>query len=142
MRSYSQNLKFLICLSIFIAVLVLSCKKTDTDKTSTSVDSGPDIAVTINGVHILESEIDRLIKPQLEMMARQSAQLSPTFAEQYEKQLREQATEHTIRRYLLDEKVKEANIVITDEEVMNTIEEIATSQREPLSLEEFKEENG
>ncbi|MGB2864066.1 MAG: peptidylprolyl isomerase, partial [Sedimentisphaerales bacterium] len=46
--------------------------------------------------------------------------------------------EQTIRRHLLDEKVKEANIVITDEEVMSTITEIAAAQREPLSLEEFK----
>jgi len=72
------------------------------------------------------------------MIAKQSAQLPPTFAEQYEKQLREQAIEQTIRRYLLDEKVKEADITVSDEEVMSTIEQITASQREPLSLEEFK----
>jgi peptidyl-prolyl cis-trans isomerase C len=139
MRSYSQILKTLTCLAVFLAVLGLSCKKTDTEKPSTtSADSGVNIAVTINGIKILESEIDRIVKPQLEMIAKQSAQLPPTFAEQYAKQLREQAIEQTIRRHLLDEKVKEANIVITDEEVMSTIEEIASSQREPLSLEEFK----
>lgn len=139
MRSYSQNLKSLICFAVFLAVLGLSCKKTDTGKPSTtSADSGPKIAVTINGVNILESEIDNLVKPQLERIAKQSAQLPPTFAEQYAKQLREQFIEQTIRRHLLDEKVKEANIIITDEEVMSTIEEIAASQREPLSLEEFK----
>jgi peptidyl-prolyl cis-trans isomerase C len=139
MRSYSQNLKTLICLAVFLAVLGLSCKKTDTGKPSaTPADTGANIAVNINGTDIPESEIDKLVKPQLEMIAKQSAQLPPTFAEQYEKQLREQAIEQTIRRYLLDEKVKEANIVITDEEVMSTIENIAASQREPLSLEEFK----
>lgn len=136
MRSCSLNLKILLCLAIFLTVSGLSCKKKDADKSST--DSGANIAVTINGVNILESEIDRLVKPQLEMIAKQSAQLPPTFAEQYAKQLREQFIEQTIRRNLLDEKVKEANIVITDEEVMSTIEEIATSQKEPLSLEEFK----
>ena len=136
MRSCSLNLKILLCLAIFFTVSGLSCKKKDTDKLST--DSGVKIAVTINGVDILESEIDRLVKPQLERIAKQSAQLPPTFAEQYAKQLREQFLEQMIRRNLLDEKVKEANIVITDEEVMSTIEEIATSQKEPLSLEEFK----
>lgn len=136
MRSCSLNLKVLLCLAIFLTVSGLSCKKKDTDKSST--DSGANIAVTINGVNILESEIDRLVKPQLERIAKQSAELPPTFAEQYAKQLREQFLEQMIRRNLLDEKVKEANIVITDEEVMSTIEEIATSQKEPLSLEEFK----
>ena len=140
MRSYFQNSKTLICLIIaFLAVLSLTCKKTDTEEPSaTSADTGANIAVTINGTKIPESEIDRLIKSQLDMIAKQSSQLPPTFAEQYAKQLREQAIEQTIRRHLLDEKVKEANIVITDEEVMSTIEKIASSQKEPLSLEEFK----
>ena len=142
MRGYSLNLKILACFVIFLAVIPLSCKpkspkETDSDKLSTApADSGPDIAVTVNGVDILESEIEKLIQPQLEMIAKQSAQLPPTFAEQYAKQLREQFIEQTIRRNLLDEKIKQANIVITDEEVMSTIEKIAA--KEPLSLEEFK----
>ena len=139
MRSCSLNLRILACFVIFPTVLGLSCKKKDTDKPLTpSADSGVNIAVTINGIKIPESEIDKLVKPQLEMIAKQSAQLPPNFAEQYAKQLREQAIEQTIRRHLLDEKVKEAKIVITDQEVMSTIEKIAASQREPLSLEEFK----
>ncbi len=137
MRSCSLNLKILICFAIFLAVAGLSCKKTDTEKSST--DSGVDnIAVTIDGVDIPESEIDRIVKSQLQIIAQQSAQLPPTFAEQYAKQLREEVLEKTIRRHLLDEKVKEANIIITDEEVISQITEIAAAQREPLSLEEFK----
>jgi len=132
MRSCSLNLKILICLAIFLAVSGLSCKKKDTDS---GVDN---IAVTINGVDIPQSEIDKLVQSQLKMIAKQSAQLPPTLVEQYEKQLREQFLEQTIRRHLLDQEVKEANIVITDEEVMSMIEEIATSQKEPLSIEEFK----
>jgi len=144
MRSCSLNLKFLVCFVIILTVTALSCKpkspkETDADKSSTApADSSPDIAVNVNGVDILESEIEKLVQPQLKMIAKQSAQLPPTFAEQYAKQLREQFIEQTIRRQLLDEKVKQANIVITDKEVMSTIEEIAASQREPLSLEEFK----
>jgi peptidyl-prolyl cis-trans isomerase C len=136
MRSCSFNLRLLTCFMIFLAVLPLSCKRKST--TETNADSGSNIAVTINGVNIPESEIDKLVQPQLEMIAKKSAQLPPTFAEQYAKQLREQAIEQTIRRRLLDEKVKEANIIITDQEVISTIEEIAAAQKEPLSLEEFK----
>ena len=145
MRSCSLNLKILACFVIFLTAIALSCKPktpkdTDADKSSTvPADSGPDIAVTINGVDILESEIEKHVKPQIEMIAKQSAQLPPTFAEQYAKQLREQFIEQTIRRNLLDEKVKQANIVITDELVMSTIQEIAAGQKEPLSVEEFKQ---
>lgn len=141
MRRCSLNLRIPAYIAIFLAVVGLSCKKTDTDKSSTTpADSGTDnIAVTIDGVEILESDIEKLIKPRLEMMAKQSAKLPPTLAEQYAKQFREEALEQTIRRHLLDEKIKEANIVITDEEVMSKITEIAAAQKEPLSLEEFKE---
>jgi peptidyl-prolyl cis-trans isomerase C len=145
MRSCSLNLKILACLAIFLAVYGLSCKpkspkETDADKAATTpADSGAgNIAVTIDGFNILESEIEKLVKPQLEMLAKQSSQLGPEFAEQYAKQLRKQFLEQTVRRYLLDKEVNEANIVITDEEVMSMINEITSSQREPLSLEEFK----
>jgi len=139
MRSYSQNLKILICLTIFIIVLGLSCTKTDTEKPSASINSGPNIAVTINGVDIPQSEIDKIVTSQLERIAEQSKQLPPTVIEQYEKQLRARVLEETIRRHLLDEKVKEANIVITDEELTSEIQKIAANQKEPLSLEEFKQ---
>ena len=106
MRSCSLNLKILICFAIFLAVAGLSCKKKDADKSSTSADSNADnIAVTIDGVDIPECEIDRIVKPQLERIAQKSAQLPPTFTEQYAKQLREEVLEQTIRRHLLVEKV-------------------------------------
>ena len=144
MRSCSLTSKILSCFLIFSAVIALSCKPKSPKETvaekspKTSADSGANIAVTINGVDIPESEIEKLVNQQLAMIAKQSAQMPPTFAEQYAKQIREQVLEQTIRRHLLDEKVKEANIIIMDEEVTSTIEKIAAAQREPLSLEEFK----
>ena len=106
MRSYSLNLKILLCLAISLTVLTPGCKKTDTDKTS--ADSGADnIAVTINGVDIPESEIDRIVQSELKRIAEKLAQLPPKYAEQVETQIREQVLEKTIRRHLLDQKVKE-----------------------------------
>lgn len=136
MRSCSLNLNILVCLTVFFTIAGLSCKKTDTKKSST--DNTPKTAVTIDGVDIPQSEIDRIVEPQLKIVSEQSTELPPTFAEQYEKQLREEVLEKTIRRYLLDQKVKEANIVITDDDVINEITNIAASQSEPLTLEEFK----
>jgi len=145
MRSCSLNLKILACLAIFLAVYGLSCKpkspkETDADKSATTPAGSiaENVAVTIDGVDIPESEIEKLVMPQLEMLAKKSSQLPPEYAEQYAKQIRKEFLEQTIRRHLLDQKVKEANIAITDEEVMSMINEIASSQREPLSIEEFK----
>jgi peptidyl-prolyl cis-trans isomerase C len=91
------------------------------------------VAVTVNGIDILESKIEAEIKPQLEKMAQQ---LSPQFVEQYKKQLREKTLEGMIEMLLLDKEVKDANIVVTDEEVIEHINKIAS--QEGLSLDDFK----
>ena len=96
------------------------------------------VAVIVNGVDVTEAELQEIIKPQLEKMAQQGKQLPPAFAQTYEKQLRQQAIDRIIIGRLLEEKVKEANIVITEEEVINRIKAMLAAQRPPLSLEEFK----
>jgi peptidyl-prolyl cis-trans isomerase C len=97
----------------------------------TAVDS---VAVTVNGVDIKESQIDAQLAPQLKKMA---AQLPPTFIEQYKKQLRQQALEGMTVEQLLDEKVKEKNIVITDANADEHLEKAAAQQN--LSLSDIKE---
>ncbi|MFZ0035374.1 MAG: peptidylprolyl isomerase [Sedimentisphaerales bacterium] len=93
------------------------------------------VAVTVDGVNINESQIDAQLKSQLKKMG---AQLPPALLEQYKKQLRQQVLEKVIVEQLLDEKVKAANITVTDEEVTNQIKEIASQQQPPLSMEDFK----
>lgn len=94
-----------------------------------------EIAVTVNGVNIDESQVDAKLKPQLAKMA---SQMPSPILEQYKKQLREQALEAMVVELLLDQKVKEDKIVVTEEEVMSNIEEMAAQQQPPLSLEDFK----
>ena len=147
MRTCFVSLRILACLSIFFAVLSLSCRRqspdqTDADKPEPNAPAesdANDIAVTVNGVAIAESKIEILIKPQLDMIAKQATQLPPKFAEQYEEQLRQQALDQLIRRQLLDEKVEEANIVISEEEVISALGKMVSAQ-EPLSLEDLKKQ--
>ncbi len=96
------------------------------------------VAVTVNGVDITEAEVQRIIQPQLARMAQQNKQLPPNFAQAFEKQIRQQILEQLIVRQLLEEKVKETNIVITEEEVLNQIRQLLATQGSPMSLEEFK----
>ncbi len=163
MSSFIFSRKVLVCVVVFFTAFGLSCKpksteqadankpqpepvkieaeaKTDVNLVEPQTPEGPadNIAVTVNGVDITEAELQKIIKPQLEKMAQKSKQLPPAFAQTLEKQLRQQALDGIIIRRLLDEKVKEANIVITEEEVINQITEIAAAQRPPLSLEEFR----
>jgi len=146
MRAYFFSLRILACLAIWFAVCSLSCRskspeepEAEAGEPNTPAASDADnIAVTVNGVGITEGEIEKLIAPQLAKIAKQAAQLPPAFAVQYRKQLREQILERLVCAQLLEQKIKEANIAVTEEEVMSKVREIASSQKEPLSLEDFR----
>lgn len=103
--------------------------------TATDEKTGDKAAVTVNGVDITDGQIEEQMKPQLEKM---SAQMPPMFVEQYKKQIKRQTLDKMIVRQLLSEKVKMANIVITDEDVEGELKQIASRQQPPLTLEELK----
>jgi peptidyl-prolyl cis-trans isomerase C len=103
------------------------------------------VAVTVNGTNITEGEIDKVLQPYLDAMAKQAQGQPPEYMEQRRKLFRQQALEQMIIEQLRDEKAKEANIVITDEEVTDRIREIAAAQVPSMSPEDFKakvEESG
>jgi peptidyl-prolyl cis-trans isomerase C len=142
MRTCVLGVRILVCLAIFFVVFSLSCRRKSPEETDANrPDAGSDaakIAAIVNGVDITESELKELIKPQLDEIARQAGQLPPTVAEQYKERLRQEALDQLIRGLLLDEKAREANITVTEEEVISQITEIASAQKPPLSLEDFK----
>jgi peptidyl-prolyl cis-trans isomerase C len=146
-----------LCLAILLAGISLSCRekpaqqvntdKPDPNATSENAPSEPDVnapaqpaesdvAAIVDGVKIKESAVIELIKPQLDRIDQQGASLPAAVAEQYKKQLKEQALEQLIRRQLLDEKIRQANITVTDEEVSKQISEIAAAQN--MSPDDFK----
>ncbi len=103
-----------------------------------AVDSLDDsVAVTVNGVDITESRVQALVKPELEKIAAQTSQLPRALVEQYEKDFRQWALDRLIGEHLLAEQVKKANIVVTEEEVLNHIRDTAAAQKPPLSLQEY-----
>jgi peptidyl-prolyl cis-trans isomerase C len=109
--------------------------KTAANEPNTPVASAADsVAVTVNGVNINESQVDAQLKPQL---AKVGAQLPPAFVEQYKTQLRQQILEGMIVEQLLDEKVKEKNITVTDANVVEYLEKTAAQQG--LTLNDIKD---
>ena len=101
-------------------------------------ESTDSVAVTVNNIDITEAELQKLVKPQLERMAQQGKKLPPAFAQTLEKKIRQQILDRIIVQRLLDEKAKEANIVITEEELTSQFTRVAAAQKPPLSLDEFK----
>jgi peptidyl-prolyl cis-trans isomerase C len=154
MRTCSLRRGILLCLAMLLAGINLTCRDktpqpTDENKLEADVNvpaetdadapaqpAGEKVAVTVNGVQITEDDVLKIIGPQIERIDQQGEKLPPAVAEQYKKQLREQALEQLIRRQLLDDKIEDANIVVTEEEVMNQLKRFASEQN--MSLEEFK----
>ena len=149
MKIFTYSMWILGCFAVLFVVISLSCRKskspeqTDVNQTgsqtSVQMPAGQDdVAVTVNGVEIKESEVQARAEDELEQMADEVEKLPPAFLEQAKKQLREQVLEELIIERLLAEKVKEDNIEVTDEEVMNTFAQMVASLPEPLSLDEYK----
>ena len=155
MRTWSAWLGIPAALAILLAIANVSCKpkspkEAGTEKPSAAQPPGaagdaskfdPDkVAVTVDGVNITEGDLHELIKPQLDVIAAQAKQLPPSMLDQYKKQLREQGLEQLIRSTLLDQKVKGANIVVTNDEVVTKIREIVSNSPTLLSIEEVKKQ--
>ena len=87
------------------------------------------IAVTVNGFVITDAEVDAKINAFLE---RKAAQIPPNMVEQYRKQVRGQAIEGMIMERLLGEQIKKAGINITESDVNDKLNEIATQQGMPI----------
>jgi len=100
--------------------------------------SGSDVLVTVNGVDITQKQLDDLLKPHLDRLAKQAAKVPPAFLEQQMKLIKDQALQGMITMQLIDEEVKKANIVVTDNEVTGEITRMAALQKPPVTLEELK----
>ena len=104
-----------------------------------AVTPQPDkVIVTVNGVPITESQVQRRIdlqyKPKLDQLAAQS----PDLAAQQEKMLRQSLTNRLISERLLDEQVQAAQIQVTEEQAVAHITEQLGARTPPMSLQQYK----
>jgi len=138
-----KNLSLLLaCLLIAsLACNLIADEENDKDATkpeTTGETTADSVAVTVNGADITESQVDEETKPQLERLAAQAAQMPPAFLEQYKTRIRQQALERMIVEKLLSQKANQLNLQITDEQVVEKIQDMADQQQPPLSMEDFK----
>jgi peptidyl-prolyl cis-trans isomerase C len=142
------RLVFVVFLGALLACV--GCREKSPSPTDTNTPQGEtptpaapsasdSVAATVNGVEIAEKEIQALIQPELDRIAETAKQLPPQLVEQYKKQREQEALERLIVQQLLDAKVKEANIEVSEEQVMQRIAEIAASLDPPMSVEGLKE---
>ncbi|OHB53593.1 MAG: hypothetical protein A2Y07_04550 [Planctomycetes bacterium GWF2_50_10] len=108
----------------FLAVLaVATCYGADanapvTESKDTSAVNDS-IAVTVDGQNIMESDITKKIEPRLKAT---KGQVPPQYEAEYKAQLRKRAVEGLVVEAVLDKKIKEQNIAISDDEIKAEME--------------------
>jgi len=151
MKSCLLKSRILFWLTILSFIFITGCKDksteqvkdtdTDTNQPETVVvdTSTDEVVVTVNGFEIKESQVDELIAPQIQAISKQNPQLTPELINQVKGQIKDQVLEKMIVEHLLDGKVKELNINVTKDDVIERITEELSSQSPPISLEEYKQ---
>jgi peptidyl-prolyl cis-trans isomerase C len=135
---------FVFHISLLCIACGLGCRQKAPTETDANVPKpeasakAPAVAVTVNGREITESDVQALVEPALERIATRTSHLPPEFVDQQEKRLRQQVLEKLIVEKLLDAEVEKANIEVTEQEVMEGIGALASSQQPPLSVEDLR----
>lgn len=92
------------------------------------------VLVTVNGVDITQEQLDALIKPHLDAMAKQ---LPPAVFEQQKKMFYARALNEMVNMQLLNEKVEAAGFTVSEDEIAEEMKNSAAMQK--LTLEQFKQ---
>ena len=102
--------------------------------------TGEEIVVTVDGVPITHRQLEAEFRPKVEKMlpGSQSRRIPEAILKPYKKRFRQRVLEKMIEERLLDKKVKEAKVVISDEETGRELTRRAAKKRPPISVEEYK----
>jgi len=96
------------------------------------------VVATVNGLNIMESQVQRRIdvrwKPTLAKLAAQS----PELAGQQERLLRQSVTNDLVIEALLDEQAKQAGIQVTPEELTAEMTKQLSGQNPPMTVEQYQ----
>jgi len=97
-----------------------------------------DVAVTVNGVDILESRLNDAMQPQLQKINAQSSRMPQQLVEQMKEQIRQRTLDRLVIEQVLDQRVEQRNIEVTDKDVIAHLTRTGAQQNPPLSLEDIK----
>jgi peptidyl-prolyl cis-trans isomerase C len=150
MHSNRRGLRIAALLLFVIAILPAGCKKNEEPKTpaqgngevksvapAKAVDPNATVA-TVNGTVIREKQVITEIQPVLDEIAKTAQQLPPAWIEQYKKQLRQRVIEKLVVKNLLDSKVKESGIVISEEQALSELTKALAELKPPVTLDDYK----
>jgi len=139
----------LTCILIFVVSLTNCKSKKDKDAEADSNSTEPNVAVkvsttdevsskhivvTVGGVAITKEVLEKNIPAEIE---KKKVSIPPAFQEQYKWELKRKLQDDMIFELLLDEKVKQNKIVVTEKDVDDCIRQIKAKNK--MSMKDFLE---
>jgi peptidyl-prolyl cis-trans isomerase C len=107
------------------------------NKASVATDANK-VVVTVDGQPVAEKEVADRVSVAMRQYGSRLANLPPQFAEQAEKQIRQQVLDRMVMERLLDEQVKAAHIEVSEQDAVAEIEKTGARQQPPMTVADFQ----
>ena len=95
--------------------------------------------VTVNGEAITERQVSAATDFQVRLAGAQLANMPAALVDGFKERIRPRVVENLIAETLLDQRIEAANIVVTEEQVVATIEAEGAKRTPPITIETFKQ---
>ncbi len=105
---------------------------------TTPAASADKAVVTVNGVPVMESQVQKYMDLRYKAILTRYAAQSPQLAAQQEKEFRGAVIEEFIRRRLLDEQAQAAGLTVTDEELTAELNRQLSLRTPPTTIEQYQ----
>jgi parvulin-like peptidyl-prolyl isomerase len=103
------------------------------DANAPGANAGDSAAVIVNGVSIMESQVEAMLQDAIRSRA---GKITPELSQQLKKQMRPYVVEELIAEHLLDQKIKQRKLTVTEADVDGEIARLLA--QEGLSRQDFE----
>lgn len=142
-----SNFKRLLILGLMALLLLNGCRqKPDAGDANepvvepnvpASVGLEDAVAARVNGVDIMQTEVDALVESAIEALKAKPEPMPEAFMQQRSKELEEQFVRKLVIEKLLDDEVKKQGITVTDQEVQDRVAKVAGEQTPKMTLQQY-----
>jgi parvulin-like peptidyl-prolyl isomerase len=98
---------------------------------------GEAVAARVNGVDIMQAEVDEFVAARIEMLKAKPEQNPDAYIAQRAKEWGKEYLRKLVVNQLLDDQAKEEGIIATDEEVQERVTKLAQEQTPKMTLQQY-----
>ena len=141
--------KSLAALGVMVLVLLAGCRQEpgpkDEDANDLAIEPNVEVspvldeavAARVNGVDIMQAQVDEFVEFQIELLKEKSEESSDAFIAQRAKEWGDEYVKKLVIEQLLDDQAKAQGGTVTDEEVQERVTQLAEQQTPKMTLPQY-----